>query len=178
MVALGASPKTLVGIYSQNRPEWILYEQGCYSFSLVVVPLYDTLGPDACAFIIRQTDMSIVVVEDDTKAAMLLEKAPPSLKIMIAIKPIRQSTLDKARSRGIQVYSFIDVEKLGAKSMNAEVPPNSEDLCTVCYTSGTTGNPKGVMLTHGNVVAGVCAVILQMGRQKIKCYKMRINIKS
>lgn len=163
MIALGARPKQLVGIYSQNRPEWILYEQGCYSFSLVVVPLYDTLGPDACAFIIRQTEMSIVIVEDDTKACMLLEKAPGTLKIMVAIKPIRQSTLDNARSRGIQVLSFIDVEKMGAKSKHPEVPPTSEDLCTVCYTSGTTGNPKGVMLTHGNVVAGVCAVILQMG---------------
>lgn len=175
MLALGARPKQLIGIYSQNRPEWILYEQACYSFSLVVVPLYDTLGPDACAFIIRQTEMSIIVVEDDVKAAMLLEKSPRSLKIIVSIKPIRQTTLERARSRGVQIFSFIDVEKLGAKGNHPEVPPTAEDLCTVCYTSGTTGNPKGVMLTHGNVVAGVCAVILQMGDHRIRAGDVMIS---
>lgn len=175
MIALGARPKQLIGIYSQNRPEWILYEQGCYSFSLVVVPLYDTLGPEACAFIMRQTEMSLVVVEDDAKALMLLEKAPPTLKIIVAIKPIRQQTLERGRSRGIQIFSFIDVEKLGAKGNHPEVPPVSEDLCTVCYTSGTTGNPKGVMLTHGNVVAGVCAVILQMGKLDMCRYSVWLH---
>lgn len=44
-------------------------------------------------------------------------------------------------------------------------PPKPHDLCTICYTSGTTGNPKGVMLTHENVVASVCAVNLQLGDQ-------------
>ena len=48
------SPNTFVGIYSQNCPEWILTEQGAYCYSMVIVPLYDTLGPDACAYIIKQ----------------------------------------------------------------------------------------------------------------------------
>jgi long-chain acyl-CoA synthetase len=56
LVALGLrpSPNTYVGIYSQNCPEWILTEQGAYCYSMVIVPLYDTLGPDACAYIIKQ----------------------------------------------------------------------------------------------------------------------------
>jgi len=56
LVALGLSPSpnTFIGIYSQNCPEWILTEQGAYCYSMVIVPLYDTLGPDACAYIIKQ----------------------------------------------------------------------------------------------------------------------------
>jgi len=78
LVSLGLTPgqQTLVGLYSQNCPEWILTEQACYSYSLVVVPLYDTLGPDACAFIINQADINLVVCEDDQKCNLLLDKAP------------------------------------------------------------------------------------------------------
>lgn len=56
LVALGLRPcsNTLVGIYSQNCPEWVLTEHGLYSFSMVIVPLYDTLGPEACRYIINQ----------------------------------------------------------------------------------------------------------------------------
>lgn len=67
---------TLVGLYSQNCPEWILTEQACYTYSLVVVPLYDTLGPDACAFIINQAEINLVVCENDQKCNLLLDKAP------------------------------------------------------------------------------------------------------
>ncbi|XP_055854860.1 long-chain-fatty-acid--CoA ligase 1 isoform X2 [Episyrphus balteatus] len=175
MISLGIKPKQLIGIYSLNRPEWILFEQGCYSYSLVVVPLYDTLGPDACAFIIRQTEMQIIVVEDDAKANMLLEKAPRAMKILVAIKAVKQKTMERARSRGVQILTFDEVEKLGAKGGHLEVPPAPEDLCTICYTSGTTGNPKGVMLTHGNVVAGVCSVILQLGDHKIRAGDVMIS---
>ncbi|CAD7081095.1 unnamed protein product [Hermetia illucens] len=164
LISLGIQPRQLVGIYSQNRPEWILFEQGCYCYSLVVVPLYDTLGPDACAFIIKQTDMSVVVVEDDSKANLLLDKAPRTLTKLVVIRPtVKPATLQRARSRGVEIHTFDDVEALGAKGNHPEVPPRPEDLCTICYTSGTTGNPKGVMLTHANVVAGVCAVLLQLG---------------
>jgi len=77
-VSLGLAPgqQTLVGLYSQNCPEWILTEQACYSYSLVVVPLYDTLGPDACAYIINQAEINLVVCEDDQKCNLLLDKAP------------------------------------------------------------------------------------------------------
>jgi long-chain acyl-CoA synthetase len=60
LVALGLrpGPETLVGIYCQNCPEWVLSEYGLYSFSMVIVPLYDTLGPDACRYIINQSKNS------------------------------------------------------------------------------------------------------------------------
>lgn len=75
---MGLSPgsHTLIGLYSQNCPEWILTEQACYTYSLVVVPLYDTLGPDACAFIINQAEINLVVCENDTKCNLILDKAP------------------------------------------------------------------------------------------------------
>lgn len=165
LIALGLAPgpKTYICIYSQNRPEWILCEQGCYNFSLVLVPLYDTLGPDACAFIINQTECQTVVVEDDKKVNLLLDKAPKGLKKMIVVKPLRPGTLQRAKNRGIDIHTFEEVEKLGAQNDRPDLPPKPEDICTICYTSGTTGNPKGVVLTHRNVLACIVSVCMQLG---------------
>lgn len=151
LITLGVRPHELVGIYCQNRPEWILFEQGAYCYSLVVVALYDTLGPDACAFIIKQTDMSTVIVEDDRKANMILDKAPRGLRRLITIKPIKPATIQRAKNRGVDCHSFDDVssfkhvyvtinniivlflqiEKLGSKRDHPEVPPKPEDICTI-----------------------------------------------
>lgn len=115
LVAIGIQPHQLVGIYSQNRPEWILFEQGAYCYSLVIVPLYDTLGPDACAFIIKHTDMSTVIVEDDKKANLILDKAPRGLKKLIAIKPVRSATMQRARNRGVEIHTFDEVHTFETK---------------------------------------------------------------
>ncbi|XP_023247364.1 long-chain-fatty-acid--CoA ligase 5 isoform X2 [Copidosoma floridanum] len=157
------SSQTLIGIYSQNNPEWILTEQACYTYSIVLVPLHDTLGQDSCVFIINQAEISVMICEDDKKCNFLLSKAPRCLRKIIVIKETRSSTQQRARNRGIELLKFSEVEKLGSQKNYPEVPPKPADLSTVCYTSGTTGSPKGVMLTHQNVMSGISAVLLQLG---------------
>nr|CAD7605596.1 unnamed protein product [Timema genevievae] len=169
------SSETFIGIYSQNCPEWILTEQAAYCYSMVIVPLYDTLGPDACAYIIKQTEISVVVCDDDAKCNLILDKAPRCLKKLIVIRETRPATNQRARNRGVEIIRFEDVEKLGASKDNPEVPPKLTDICTICYTSGTTGNPKGVMLSHENVIAGVCAVLLQLGEHRPKSDDVMIS---
>lgn len=88
------------------------------------------------------------------------------MRKLIVIKETRPATNQRAKNRGVELLRFDDVERIGSQKNYPEMPPKSLDLCTICYTSGTTGNPKGVMLTHQNVMAGVCAVILQLGDHK------------
>lgn len=88
------------------------------------------------------------------------------LRKLVVVKETRPATNQRAKNRGVELLKFEDIERLGAQKNQPEVPPRVNDLCTICYTSGTTGNPKGVMLTHQNVMAGVCAVLLQLGEQK------------
>ncbi|XP_077284465.1 long-chain-fatty-acid--CoA ligase 6 isoform X2 [Arctopsyche grandis] len=168
LVAHGLSPgtQTFVGIYAQNCPEWVITEQAVYCHSMVLVPLYDTLGPDSCSFIINQADISIVVCEDDKKANLLLDKSPKSLRKLVVVKEVRPATYQRAKNRGVDIVKFTDVELLGAQKDYPQTPPKAQDLCTVCYTSGTTGNPKGVMLTHENVMAALCSVMAQLGPHK------------
>jgi long-chain acyl-CoA synthetase len=140
LVALGLrpGPETLVGIYCQNCPEWVLSEYGLYSFSMVIVPLYDTLGPDACRYIINQSknscflipvcwfclltffvlltaEMSLVICDNEEKCKLLLNKPPDCLKQLVHIKPISKETVELAKRKNINILSFECVQRIGAE---------------------------------------------------------------
>lgn len=97
------------------------------------------------------------------------------MRKLIVIREARPATVQRAKNRGVELLKYDDVEKLGSKKSQPEVPPRPMDLCTICYTSGTTGNPKGVMLTHENVMAGICAVLLQLGDHKPRAEDIMIS---
>ncbi|KAJ2945572.1 hypothetical protein O0L34_g394 [Tuta absoluta] len=177
LICQGLAPgqNTFVGIYSQNCPEWIMTEQAAYCYSMVIVPLYDTLGANACAFIVNQTEMHVVVCEDDKKANLLLDQSPRCLRKLITIKEVSPSTHQRAKSRGVEIVKFSDVEVQGANKDHPCVPPRPESICTICYTSGTTGMPKGVMLTHENVVASMCSVTMQLGEHRPSKHDVMIS---
>lgn len=113
---LEPGPKTYVGIYSQNCPEWILTEQGLYGQSMVIVPLYDTLGPDACNFILSTTALSTVVVQDDKKMMQLMTSPPKTLRVFVTITEASNETRLRAQKLGITIKTFDEIEALGAAS--------------------------------------------------------------
>lgn len=113
---LPSGPETFVGIYSQNCPEWILTEQGLYCQSMVIVPLYDTLGPEACNFIINQASITTVVCQDDRKMSQLLQAPPKCLKMLVAMKDVTTETAERAKKLGITIKFFEQIESLGAAS--------------------------------------------------------------
>ncbi|XP_019624807.1 PREDICTED: long-chain-fatty-acid--CoA ligase 6-like [Branchiostoma belcheri] len=150
--------KTSMGIFSQNRPEWAIAEQGCNMFSIVVVPLYDTLGAEAVQHIINQAELRTVVCDVPAKVTKLLSYADGAadniLERIIVIEPItNEETLAQAEELGVEILTFNDVEQMGANNPQTKLPPKPEDLATICYTSGTTGTPKGALLTHSNLIA-------------------------
>ncbi|XP_069340132.1 long-chain-fatty-acid--CoA ligase 6 isoform X7 [Eulemur rufifrons] len=146
-----------VGVFAQNRPEWIIAELACYTYSMVVVPLYDTLGPGAIRYIINTADVSTVIVDKPQKAELLLEHVErsetPGLRLIILMEPFEEALRERGQKSGVAVKSLQAVEDCGRENHRVPVPPRPDDLSIVCFTSGTTGNPKGAMLTHGNVVA-------------------------
>ncbi|XP_007461381.1 PREDICTED: long-chain-fatty-acid--CoA ligase 6 isoform X1 [Lipotes vexillifer] len=146
-----------IGVFAQNRPEWIIAELACYTYSMVVVPLYDTLGPGAIRYIIDTANISTVIVDKPQKAVVLLEhverKETPGLKLIILMEPFEEALKDRGQDCGVVIKSMQAVEDCGQRNHHVPVPPKPSDLSIVCFTSGTTGNPKGAMLTHGNVVA-------------------------
>ncbi|XP_054144260.1 long-chain-fatty-acid--CoA ligase 6 isoform X2 [Melozone crissalis] len=151
------STKQFIGVFAQNRPEWIISELACYTYSMVVVPLYDTLGPGAIRYIVNTADISTVICDKPEKAKILLDhverKETPCLRSIILMDPFEKELTERGKSCGVRIQTMQEVEDCGRENRHVPVPPRPEDLSIVCFTSGTTGNPKGAMLTHGNVVA-------------------------
>ncbi|XP_022081197.1 long-chain-fatty-acid--CoA ligase 1-like [Acanthaster planci] len=160
-----AGNSTFIGIYSQNRVEWVVTEQACNMYSMVIVPLYDTLGPDVCQYIVNQVELTLVVCDTTARAQLLLDKAAdmPGLKKIVLVEEATDSVVAKAAECQIEIVRFGDVLELGANNPQEKVPPSWEDLSTLCYTSGTTGNPKGAMLSHGNIVSSVSGMFAVAG---------------
>lgn len=143
---LGFRKGDSIGILSINRPEWIMADLACAVSGLVSVPLYDTLGLEALHYIIEDSQMKAIFFEvSKTDLVQDLMKQCPTVRnafTMDASIPGRPSL------ESIQFYP---------PSIQFSIV-NPSDLHTLCYTSGTTGQPKGVRITHANMVSACYAV--------------------
>jgi long-chain acyl-CoA synthetase len=148
--ALNRSPadKWHLGIFSINRPEWVIADLGAQLFSLVTVALYDTLGPETSEFIINHSELPMIVTSLD-KVGHVFQILPkcPTLKVIIvmddnfpALKKAAVAPLKVyeqwAREKGIILLTFGQVEELGRKHLVEPRRPTPEDLLSICYTSG------------------------------------------
>lgn len=171
LLSMGLSPgvHSMVGIYSRNCPEWVIAEQGLYCYSMVNVPLYDSLGPDARAFVISECEMRIVVAFDEMNVKNILDSAPPCLKVIVTVKDVRPKMVEEADSLDIKIVRFHEVEKFGSSNQIEEVPPKPNTIATICFSRlaafgpSLLGKPKGVMLSHANFLSATSACTLQLG---------------
>ena len=143
-----------LGIYSKNRIEWIMAYLGSHANSVTVVTIYDTLGEKAMEFIFKQTELESILIEACSLKNILKlvkEKKTNKLKNLIVVDSEDEpQLLEELKSLGINIYTFDEVvEKRKNEGKNVILEPaKPETICTICYTSGTTGNPKGAMVTH------------------------------
>ncbi|XP_047311914.1 long chain acyl-CoA synthetase 1-like [Impatiens glandulifera] len=154
--SLGAEPGCRVGIYGSNCPQWIVAMETCSAHSLICVPLYDTLGAGAVEFILDHAEVEFVFVQDKKLKQLLTDRDrklthEKRLKLIVSFSSVTKEEKEDGGSRDILVYSWTDFLHLGKERSIEIFPPRPMDICTVMYTSGTSGEPKGVILTHENI---------------------------
>ncbi|EFP92558.2 uncharacterized protein PGTG_18556 [Puccinia graminis f. sp. tritici CRL 75-36-700-3] len=168
---LGTSDRTgwTVGIWTHNRPEWQCVTC-CAAYSLVVISLYETLGPTVVEYCINHSETRLVLSSASHIPDLLRNAhATPSLKVIISadrwqdLQPVEPKTVSAGDQRralkswgeqlGISIYDIEEVEALGRAHPTAHIPPSPDSVNSICYTSGTTGMPKGAVLLHRTITA-------------------------
>ena len=150
--------QAVLGIMMRNRPEWCIAEQACYLQRMVPVPFYDTARSETLATIMSKlVSLKTVVCSSLTISELIkTKKDHPSLSLstLICVDPVDQSTISSANQSNLRVLSFKEVADLGKrKGPIPHNPPCPDDIYTFCFTSGTTGEPKGALISHKNIIS-------------------------
>ena len=157
LYSLGVRKGDRVALLSESSLEWVLTDQGCIFAGAVTVPIYPTLTPTQVKYILRDCTPRLLFVS----TRETFEAIEQSLLDCSSLSHI--VIFDPDGKRGANVLSLTDLEELGCDRQAKQPTLNNdlgqaaqaEDLATIIYTSGTTGEPKGVMLTHANMVSNL-----------------------
>ncbi|KIJ44209.1 hypothetical protein M422DRAFT_30387 [Sphaerobolus stellatus SS14] len=160
----GGGDLPTIGIWSQNKPEWQIVDLAAQAYSKVTVSLYDTLGPNAVEYSCNHAEITVVFATTP-HIPEVLSLAPKlkGLKVLVSMDELsdeaRHVASSWAKHRGLEFFTLREFEALGKANYTEPIIPTPEHVYSICYTSGTTGNPKGAILTHGQVAMAIAAAV-------------------
>lgn len=173
LLALGTIRGDHIGLLADNRKEWLQADMGIMAIGAIDVPRGCDATERELRFIFSTAECKTIVVENEAQIIKVLDfkEDLPSLCRFISFDSVTEETKSRAKAAGIETLRFQDVLGMGEEycqknpgKVEAELDAGrSDDLACIIFTSGTTGEPKGVMLTHGNFLA-------QLDDLKIRIY--------
>ena len=154
---LGLARGDRVALLSENRPEWAVADYACLTAGLADVPIYPTLPAEQMVHILNDSASATIFVSTPEQAAKIARIRPdvPSLRCVISFCTPAPAGCDVTLDDFMQRGAAVDTPERGAAWQQAALATQPDDLATLVYTSGTTGLPKGVMLTHDNLYSNV-----------------------
>ncbi|KAG2005532.1 long-chain-fatty-acid-CoA ligase [Coprinopsis cinerea AmutBmut pab1-1] len=169
LVHLGVSDKDIFNVYAQTSPNWQLMAHACASISTTIATAYDTLGVEGLTHSLNEpecvglfTNAELLptlyrVLPNTPTVKYIVFDGEPTQKLIDDIHAVRES---------IQVFSISQLRELGKDKPVEPLEarrPKPDTIACIMYTSGSTGNPKGVIIKHSNLVASVGAVRSLLG---------------
>lgn len=152
----------MMGIFAKNCVEWIVTDLACAMGNITSVTLYDTLGPESTEYIINQCGLKTICLTSDKIKELvgLVAKGKVStIKHFVVFDEPSEEIVNLCKENDIEVHILKSLVEDG-KSLETKLPnPHRDSIYTICYTSGTTGDPKGVMLSHINLICPGTALI-------------------
>jgi len=158
LLHLGVSPNDMssenrdkISIISKNRPEWLMVDLAAQKIGAVLVPIYPTINVNELQFILNDSQAKVIFVNDEELFLKVksIKDFVPSLKHIFTLEHVTNGAYWRDCLKPASAETLATIEQLSNK-----ITPS--DLATIIYTSGTTGTPKGVMLSHGNIISNVC----------------------
>ena len=156
LVARGIEPGQSVGIMSRTRYEWTVLDFAAWLAGAVPVPLYETSSAEQVQWILSDADVRLLVVES-VHHAEVVSQVRGQLTVLGDVLVLERGAIDTLVSDGADVPD----EEIARRRTLAR----AADPATISYTSGTTGRPKGVVLTHGNFVDLALNAVAKLGAQ-------------
>jgi len=163
LAALGVKKDDKIAIISENRPEWVYADMAILGLGAVDVPIYPSLTAESIEFILINSEAKGVIISNKFQLNKILKirENLNHLQFTILLNE-KDIVLDLSA-----VYIFKEVQEMGDIYKNnhphhfieSRKQVNENDVCTIIYTSGTTGEPKGVVLTHKNILSNVHAAL-------------------
>lgn len=163
LASLGIKKDDKVAIISENRPEWVFSDMAILGLGAIDVPLYPSLTSDSVEFILNNSESKGIIVSTKFQLNKVM-KVRANCKYLKFIIILNEKDYDAGNK---DLMTFSKVQGLG-KAYKKERPDllkenlaliKPSDVCTIIYTSGTTGEPKGVVLTHHNILSNVKAAL-------------------
>ncbi|HSV98456.1 MAG TPA: long-chain fatty acid--CoA ligase [Spirochaetota bacterium] len=162
LLSIGIKKGDRVSLVSENRLEWLYTDMGTLGIGAVLVPIYSTLSAEEMEFIIGHSESKVVIVENNEQMekALAARKGCPRLEKIVVIEAEGKSLMPQG------VLSFADMMQAGSRKHDEDPKlfekqadeVDVEDLASIVYTSGTTGHPKGAMISHKNIMAQIKAL--------------------
>ncbi|XP_057672169.1 long-chain-fatty-acid--CoA ligase 4-like isoform X2 [Diorhabda carinulata] len=159
---LGVKSTKNVAILAETQAKWMIAVHGAFKQNIPLVTIYATLGIDGIAHAINETEVQVVITSFDLMAKFKnILPLTPKVKTIVymedQLRNLNKEDWTEYLAIGLQIISFNSVTELGTASDVETIQATPDDIAIIMYTSGSTGVPKGVQLTHRNMIASVKA---------------------